>query len=122
MSDKLPPCDHDECGPLKCSKPLSDTPRTHAAKFKVLSTLQSGTIEVVVVDVSEQLERDNNQLREALEGCVEELDFLLLEIKECELSQSDINKLSILQELIRRLPGFKALSHPVVQQILQKQP
>ena len=39
------------------------TPETDAAKFKIISKLQSGTMEVVPVELSEKLERERDQLR-----------------------------------------------------------
>lgn len=41
----------------------SNTPRTNARTFKILSSLQSGTEEVVHAEVARELEEENNQLR-----------------------------------------------------------
>jgi len=45
---------------------MSDTPRTRAATFKILSRLQSGTEDVVSAEFAAELERELNELRRLL--------------------------------------------------------
>lgn len=55
---------------------MSDTPRTDANKFEVATAYQGkfdGRIIVTTVEHSEQLERENNQLRADLKQCAEAL-------------------------------------------------
>ncbi len=46
---------------------MSNTPRTDACAFAILSDLQSGTRQVVDANVARELERENATLRETLE-------------------------------------------------------
>jgi hypothetical protein len=52
------------------------TPITDAAKFKILSSLQSGTDYVVHAHVAEDLERENAELRLRLKSATSHTDFL----------------------------------------------
>jgi hypothetical protein len=45
---------------------MSETPETNKAAFPILSPLQSGTMDVVAAEVARKLERERDELREAL--------------------------------------------------------
>lgn len=56
---------------------MRETPRTDVVTVKILSSLQSGTEEVVYADFARQLERENAALREAMRSAIDEISWFV---------------------------------------------
>lgn len=129
---------------------MSDTPRTDAVKFWFSPddrTLRKYDGQVVYADFARTLECENNQLRtensilgpaatncalvmqerdqlrEALEGCMEALKSANVQLKTHIALVENVDKKAVRQRLMFRdviEQNDEALSHPAVQQILNK--